>query len=156
MGFMDKLKSAGASALKGVGAMAATSYGIVIDGKHKLCKISMNTDYNMLVFIKLTSIEEQCVIKDTVKTFTVVSDSNAESYHVIRIHFNDGETCDFHIEVDEKQGSGLATAEQRLAAHYEKAALFLIGLTKNVPEISDETKAFVNKIMRFARKEEFK
>lgn len=152
---MDKLKSAGTSALKGVAAMAATSYGIVIDGKHKMCKIGMNSAYDTLVFIKLTSIEEQCVIKDTVKTFTVVSDSTTEYYHVIRIHFNDGETCDFHIEVDEKQGSGLPTAEQRLAAHYKKASEFLTGLTKNVPEISEETKCFVNKIMRLARKEEF-
>ncbi len=155
MGFMDKLKGAGVTALKGVAAMAATSYGIVIGGKHKMCKIGMNSAYDTLIFIKIAAIEEQCVIKDTVKTFTVVSDSVTKYYHVIRIHFNDGETCDFHIEVDQKQGSALPTAEQRLAAHYKKAGQFLTGLTKNVPELSEETKSFVNKIMRLACMPEF-
>lgn len=152
---MDKLKGAGATALKGVAAMVATSYGMVNGGKHKLCKISMNSKYDTLIFIKVASIAEQCVIKDTIKTFTVISDDISASYHCIRIEFNDGETSDIHIAVDKNQGSALPSAEQRIAAQYRKAGQFIAGLAKNVPEISAETKSWVNKIMRFAGMSEF-
>ena len=156
MGFMDKLKDVGKGALKGTLAMASTSYGSVVSGKHKLCKIGMNSTYDTLVFIKVAAIEEECVIKDTIKTFTVHSDDNARSYHTIDLEFNNGETCEVLIAVDTNKGSALPTAEQRIAAHYKEGALLVRALAQNVPEMSDDTKQWVNKIMRFANQPEFK
>lgn len=150
MGFMDKLKDAGKAALRGTVAAAATSYGTVISGKHQSCKIGMNSNYDTLIFIKVAAIEEQCVIKESIKTFTLNSEDIIAGVHYIDLVFQDGENAKVQLMVDKKKGSALPTAEQRLAAQYGNAAKFIEGLAKNVPEISENTKQWVNQIMRFA------
>lgn len=154
MGFMDKLKNAGKTALQGTMAAAATSYGSVISGKHKLCKIGMNSGYDTLIFIKVAAIEEQCVIKESIKTFSLNSEDILAGRHYIDLFFQDGEKSTIQLTVDKQKGSALPTAEQRLAAQYENAAKFVEGLAKNTPEISENTKQWVNQIMRFANRPE--
>ncbi|MBS5733896.1 MAG: hypothetical protein KHW87_04225 [Clostridiales bacterium] len=154
MGFMDKLNDAGKSALKGTLAAAATSYGTVISGKHQLCKIGMNSGYDTLIFIKVAAIEEQCVIKESVKTFALNSEDIMAGKHYIDLIFQDGEKAKVQLTVDQQKGSALPTAEQRIAAQYGNTAKFVEGLAKNVPEISENTKQWVNQIMRFANRPE--
>ncbi len=150
MGFTDKLKNAGKAVLKGTIAAAATSYGTVISGKHQFCKIGMNSSFDTLVFIKIAVIEEQYVIKESIKTFFLNSEDIMAGKHYIDLIYQDGEKSTVQLTVDEKIGSRLPTAEKRLAAQYRNAAMFVEGLAKNVSEISENTKQWVNMIMRFA------
>lgn len=154
MGFFDKIKDAGKGALKGALIMAAKSYATSTDGKHKLCKVSMNSAYDKITFVKGASIEAEYVIKDSIKTFYVSSEDDLKNYHVIELVFNDGEKTKLLLSVDTKQGSALPSAEDRLAAHYDVPSYLVEALAKHVPEIDNETKKWVNKIMRYAKKDE--
>ena len=156
MGFMDKLKDAGKGALKGVLTMAATSYGMVISGKHKLCKVCMNSTYDKLTFVKVAVVDAEYSIKDNIKTFypNLASEDDMNGFHTIDIIFNNDEKSTIHIKVDQKQGSALPSAQQRIAAQYKIAADLVGALAKHTPEISEETKDWVNKIMRFAAQKE--
>lgn len=152
MGFFDKVKEAGKGALKGALVMAATPYGTVSAGKHQLCKVCMNSTYDKLTFVKVAAIEAEYVIKDDIKTFWLYMEDDVKFHHQIKVEFNSGETCVILLSVDQNQGSGLSSAAARLAAHYKTAALLVEGLAKNVPELSDETKQWVNKILRYSGK----
>lgn len=152
MGFLDKLKDAGKGALKGALTMAATSYGTVSVGKHQLCKVCMNSTFDKLTFVKVAAVEAEYVIKDDIKTFWLYMEDDNKYHHQIKVEFNDGETCVIMLTVDQNQGSGLSSAAARLEAHYRNAGLLVEGLAKNVPELSDETKQWVNKIMRYCGK----
>ncbi len=152
MGFMDKLKEAGKGALKGAVIMAARPYANVFDGKHKNCKISLNTTNDKLMFIKVSEIEEECVIKENVKTFTVISDDDNESFYAIKIDYINGESTYAHPIVNKRQGNALPSASERLAAQYADMSLLVEALARGAMELSDETKNWVNKIMRFASK----
>lgn len=152
MGFLDKMKDVGKGALKSALIMAARPYANVYDGKHKHCKISLNTTNEKLMFIKVSTIEEECEIKENIKTFSVVSDDDRESFYAIHIKYNNGESSYAHPIVDKQRGSALPSAEERLAAQYSDMSVFIEALAKGVAELSDETKLWVNKIMRFANK----
>ena len=154
MGFMDKLKDAGKVALKGTMAAAATSYGTVISGKHNLCKVAMNSAYDTLIFIKIAAVEEQCVMKDSIQSFELFEENIAAGRHSIKLYYQDGEESIVSLKVDKDRGSALPAADQRVAAQYANAAKFVVGLANHVPEISDNTKQWVNQIMRFANKSE--
>lgn len=149
MGFLDKLKEAGKNAAKGALTMAATSYGVVTEGKHKMCKISMNSEHNKLSFIKVAAIEAEYVIKEDIKTFWMHTETDTDYFHEIKIQFNNGEECVVVLTVDQNQGSGLSSPAARLAAHYRNAGVFVKALAKNVPEMSDATREWANKIMRY-------
>ncbi len=151
MGFMDKLKDAGKGALKGTLIMSARSYATVTSGKHKLCKISLNTTHDKLMFIKVSTIEEECVIKDSIRTFSIAPTNNKEESFSLRLFFNDGETSDALIMIDKKMGNALPTAEERIAAQYKDLSEFIKALAKNVPELDDSMKDFTNKIMRYTK-----
>ena len=152
MGFMDKLKGIGKNALKATMVMAATSYGTVTRGKHKLCKISLNGAHGKLMFIKVSSIEEECVIKDSIKTFSASALNGKETSFTLTLFYNDGETSDVMIMINENVGSALPTAEQRVAAQYKEISDFIKALAENVPELDESMKNWVNKIMRYANK----
>lgn len=152
MGFLDKVKEAGKSALKGALTMASTSYGTVTSGKHKLCKIAMNSTYDKLVFVKVATVEAEYVIKDTVKTFGVHYEKDMDAFHEIKLVFNDGEEAVVLLTVNKEQGSALPSAEQRIAAQYKNAGELVESLAKHVPEIPEDTKIWVNKIMRYCGK----
>ena len=152
-GLKDKLKDAGKGALKGVMIMGAKSYATVTSGKHKLCKISLNTTYDKIVFIKVAAIEKEYDIKDSIKTFSLYSLSKSPSFS-LKLFFNDGETSDALIMIDEKRGNALPTPEQRLAAQYSDMSDFIKALAKNVPELDEEMKKTTNLIMRYAGKED--
>ena len=152
MGFLDKLKNAGKGALKGALIMSARSYANVTRGKHKLCKISLNTTHDKLMFIKVSAIEEECVIKDSIRTFSVAEHNSNESSFSLRLFYNDGETSDALIMIDKQKGNALPTAEERVKAQYSDMSDFIEALAKNVPELDDEMKNFTNKIMRYAGK----
>ena len=154
MGFFDKVKDAGKGALKGALVMAAKSYATSTFGKHKLCKISMNSTYDKITFVKGPSIEAEYVIKDSIKTFYLLDEKDSENYHVIEIVFNDGEKSTLHLNVDKNQGSNLSAAADCIAARYETPAYLVEALAKYVPEIDDATKKWVNKIMRYAGKKD--
>ena len=152
MGFLDKMKDLGKGALKGALIMAARPSANVTRGKHKLCKISLNTTHDKLMFIKVSTIEEECVIKDSIKTFSVTPINDKETSFTLNLFYNDGETSDALIMIDENKGSALPTAEERVAAQYSDMADFIKALAKNVPELDDGMKEFSNKIMRYAGK----
>lgn len=154
MGFMDKLKDAGKSALKGALVAAATPYGTVTKGKHKLCKVCMNSTYDKLIFVKVATIEAEYVIKDDIITFIPAYEDDSNFHHTIDILFKDGESCHVILNVDKNQGSALESAGARLAAHYKEAALLVEALAKHVPQLSDDTRNWANKIMRYAGKKE--
>ena len=149
MGFFDKVKDAGKGALKGAMIMAAKSYATSTFGKHKLCKISMNSTYDKITFVKGPTIEAEYVIKDSIKTFRLMDENEAENYHVIELIFNDGEKSSLHLTVNADQGS--ATADP-VAARYETPSYLVKALAQNVPEINDATKQWVNKFMERAGK----
>ena len=126
------------------------------DGKYKLCKISMNGAHDKLVFIKVASIEGEHMIREDIKTFRLFSESDSKDMYHIELEFNDGETSRVMLSADKEQGSALPTAQERLAAQYGNMAKFLKDLAKNVPAISDGTKEWVNKIMRYANQPEIR
>lgn len=152
MGFLDKLKDAGKGALKSTLIMAAKNYATVTHGKHNLCKISLNTTHDKLMFIKVSVIEEECIIKDSIRTFSISQINNKESSFSLKLFYNDGETSDALIMIDENRGSALPTAEERVAAQYSDLSEFIEALAKNVPELDDSMKDWTNKIMRYAGK----
>jgi len=140
-GTMDKLKNAGKAAVQGLNAMGATSYGIVESGKHKLCKLSMNTERDTLIFIKLTSVEAQYVIKESIKTFSLYSEY--EDICRIKVEFNDGEESIIHIIVDSDKSKSLDW-------RYRHAADLVFSLLIDSAEVSEETRMWTYKIMRYA------
>ncbi len=140
-GAMDKLKNAGKVAVQGLNAMGATSYGIVASGKHKLCKISMNTEKDTLVFIKLTSVEAQYVIRESIKTFSLYSEY--EDICKIKVVFNDGEESIIHLQVD-------TDTSKSLDWRYRHAADLVFSLRIHAAEVSEETRMWVRKIMKYA------
>ena len=154
MGFLDKMKDVGKGALKSALIMAARPYANVTRGKHKLCKISLNTTHDKLMFIKVSTIEEECIIKDSIRTFSVSPINGKETSFTLKLFYNDGETSDALIMIDEKKGSALPTAEERVAAQYADMSEFIKALAKNVPELDDNMKDYCNKIMRYAGKSE--
>lgn len=149
MGFLDKLKEAGKGVVKGVLTMAATPYGRVVVGKHQICKVSMNNSHDKIVFIKVVAIEAEYTIRDEVESFSVWEDNDAKSHHLIKIVFKSGEHSIISLSINKDQGRALPSAAQRVAAQYRNAGVLVKALAKNVPEISDDTKQWVNKIMRF-------
>ncbi len=151
MGFLDKLKDAGKGALKGALTMAATSYGTTTGGKHKLCKISMNSTFDKLVFVKLATIEAEYVIKDSFKTFYVTSEDDIEGIYHIKLVYTDDETTDVMLTANKDIGSALPSAADRIAAQYENIEKFVSGMARHIPELSEDTKLWVNKIRRFCK-----
>jgi len=151
MGFMDKLKEVGKTAAKGALTMAATSYGTVIGNPYGLCKISMSGT-SKIVIVKVTEIVKELTIANDIQTFYLESENTIKMEHTIALVTREGEKILVLLNVDKNRGSGLSTAEARLAAHYEYAAFLVEALAKNVPEMSDETKLWVNKIMTLAGK----
>ncbi len=154
MGFMDKLKSFGKKAAKGALTMAARDYGTVINGAHKMCKLSTTSGLDKLHFIKLTEIEATYDIKEDIKTFTFNEFSASENYYVIKIYFNSGDDCLVHLKHNPNEGSALPTAEQRIAAQYKDMADLIENMAKRVA-IDEETKNNVNVIMAFGKRESF-
>lgn len=150
MGFLDKLKDAGKSALKSTLIAAAHSYGTVTGGKHKLCKVSMNSTYDKITLIKVAAIEAEYVMKDDIKTFYLDREYDSRGQHYIKIEYNDGEYSEILLNVDKNQGSALPTAEQRVAAQYKDAAALVVNLAANVANVSEETKQWALKIGRYA------
>lgn len=153
MGFMDKLKDVGKKALGGVAMAAAHSYGTVTAGEHNNCKVSLDNPMQKLVFIKLTELEAQVVIKDEVKTFSFTNSSDASESYTILVEYNDGKTSKIHMSTDKNIGSNLPTPEQRIAARYADIGKLVKALAIQVT-ISDDTKKEVNKLLRFARMDE--
>ena len=152
MGFMDKLKSAGKSLARGAVAAAATSYGRVATGDYSGCKIGMNSKYDTVTFIKLTSVEAQFVIKDTFRSFSVCKDNDVDGIYDLELVPYEGAAFKITLSADKQQGSALPTAEQRLAAQYSTMADLVKALGTYVSELSDDTKIWVSKILRFAQK----
>ncbi|MBR7133675.1 MAG: hypothetical protein IKD04_09115 [Clostridia bacterium] len=153
MGFLDKMKDVGKGALKGALIMSARSYANVTRGKHKLCKISLNTTHDKLMFIKVSTIEEECVIKDSIRTFSITPINDKETSFTLKLFYKDGETSDALIMINENKGSALSTASERVAAQYSDMADFIEALAKNVSELDESMKEFSNKIMRYAGKQ---
>ncbi len=149
MGFMDKLKDIGKKALGSAALAAAHSYGTVTAGEHNNCKVSMDNPMQKLVFIKLTELEAQVVIKDEIKTFSFTASSDASESYTILLEYNDGKTSKIHMSTDKNVGSNLPTPEQRIAARYADIGKLLKALATQVA-ISDNTKSEVNKLLRFA------
>lgn len=152
MGFMDKLKSAGQSLAKGAIAAAATSYGRVSSGKYSGCKIGMNSVYDTVTFIKVTKIEAQFVIKDSFRSFVVCKDNDVDGLYELELIPFEGESFRISLATDKNQGSALPTAERRIAAQYSVMADLVKALGKFVPELTDNEKMWVGKILRFANK----
>lgn len=155
MGFMDKLKDFGKKAAKGALTMASKDYGLVWEGAHKMCKLSTNSTLDKLHFIKLTDIQATYDMKEDIKTFTFTEFNVNESIYKIRIYFNNGENSCVTLKYNKDTGSALPTPEQRIAAHVKDMADLLENMTKKGPSIDEETKKYVNTIMRFAGRKEF-
>lgn len=150
MGFMDRLKDTGKKAAGMAFILSAPMYGMVSAGEHKMCKISLNKTHDRLIFLKGAAVEKECVVKDEIRTFSVISDDCENQYHSIRLSYQDGKTSDVLVAVEKDRGSELPTAAERVAAQYAKAGELITLLAKDANEISDDTRSWANKIMRFA------
>ena len=149
MAFMDKLKKVGGEALKGFICVASTSYGTVKEGKHKSCKVGMNSDFDTLQFVNGTKLEASHVIKDDVKTFRLICEDSDGCK--IEIVYNDGETSEIFSPVEDNLGNGLSNVDDRLAAHYQHMGDLIKALYTNIPEMTEETKQWASKILRYAK-----
>ena len=154
MGFLDKLKSFGKKAAKGALTMAARDYGMVRSGAHKMCKLSTTSGFDKLHFIKLTEIEATYDMKEDIKTFSFTSFNVSEHNYVMKICFNNGESCEVVLKHNKDAGSALPTAEQRIAEQYKDMADLIENMTKRIA-IDEETKNNVNVIMAFGKRESF-
>ena len=143
MGFLDKVKEAGKAAAKGGIAMAAHSYGVVTGGKYNLCKISMNSTFDTLTFIKLTSIEGTHVIKDDIKTFTLCKGNDSTFF--LEIIFNNGEKSDVMLKEDNVNNGALEV-------RYKSMATLVDALVKYVPEVTPENEQLARLIMSYGGK----
>lgn len=143
MGFLDKVKEAGKAAAKGGIAMAAHSYGTVTGGKYNLCKVCMNSAYDSLTFIKLTSVEGTHVIKDDIKAFNL-SKVNNNIYNLVLL-FNDGEKSNIMLKEE-------TTKNPTLEAKYKNMAALTEALLKYVPESDASSKLLAETIMAYAGK----
>ena len=137
MGFLDKVKKATENTIKGALQMAATSYGIVGDGKYKGSKVCMNTDNDTLVFTLVAAEQGRHIIKEDIKCFDI--QNNNELYY-ITLYFNDGETSKIICKQDEKQGSALNNANNRLAAQYKNINHLVSYLARYTKYANEETK----------------
>lgn len=145
MGFMDKLKNAGKSALRGALAIASTTYGTVLSGKYESYKIAgLGDKRDSLTFVMGTVVEEPLVIKDNIKTFTVEIDDDVYDNYCINLVFNDGETSLVKVNVEPNKDSP--------SEKYRNAALLVSALVADVPEVSNDTKCWANKIMKLQNK----
>lgn len=146
MGFMDKVKQAAGSAVKGALQMAATSYGIVDEGKYKGSKVCMNTANDTLVFILVAAEQGKHIIKDDIKCFDVRR--NRELIYVT-LYFNDGETSRIVCKPDENQGSALPDASARLAAQYKLIDHLVSHLAKHTQCANEDTQKEVSVIAAY-------
>ena len=146
MGFMDKLKDAGKSALKGAMALASTTYGTVVSGKYAEHKIGgLGAKRDSLTFAKGPNALDPISINENIKTFAVEMDSDATKHYTFKMFFNDGETSVVKVNVDQNKTS--------VPEQYMNAALLVTALALNVQEEPDEkTKFWVDKIMQYAKK----
>ena len=149
MGFMDKVKQAAGSAVKGALQMAATSYGIVDEGKYKGSKVCMNTANDTLVFILVAAVQGKHVIKDDIQCFDVRR--NRDLFY-ITLYFNDGETSRIVCKPDENKGSALPDASARLAAHYKDIHHLVSHLAKHTRFANEETQKEVSVIAAYCSK----
>lgn len=144
MGFMDKVKGLAKEAAKGAMIAAATPYGnvsLMSKTEYKGCKVSMSGD-SKLVFVKGVEIFAEHVIADEVKTFYVTSERQDKYLHFINIELTDGTVIDVDLHGDSDAPS--------LAATYKNPAYLVKALTRYAQTVSDETKAWAEKIMAFA------
>lgn len=148
MGFMDKLKGAAKSAAKGAVIMAAHTYGVVTDDKYKGCKISMNSTYDKLTFIKLTEIQGEHVIKDDIKTFWLFNEKN--DTHIIKIEFTNGDISTVTLNSTFNNPTSTNTTPT-LEQKYRDIAKLVEALTKYAQNISPETRAWANQILAYAQ-----
>lgn len=144
MGFMDKVKGFAKDAAKGAIIAAATSYGMVSlmsKTEYKGCKVSMSGD-SKLVFVKGVEIFAEHVIADEVKTFYVTSERQDKYLHFINIELTNGTVIDVDLHGDSKAPS--------LEATYKNPAYLVKALTRYAQTVSDDTRAWAEKIMAFA------
>lgn len=139
MGFMDKLKDAGSKALKGAVAMASTSYGLVSTGKHANCKVAMTPEHDTIVFIKIATEEARYNIREDIKFFEYTG--AIQNSHTISVVYNNDETSNILLSPDNQK----TTLEEQ----YANMAVLLMALSGRLTT-TDETKSWVNLIMRYA------
>ncbi len=155
MGFMDKVKSVAKSAAKGALIMASTNYGVVDKGTYKLCKIGMNGAYSKLIFNQLTEIKGEHVIAEDIESFSISGrqplNNGGDMYFVNLVWKNGDETSEVIVQSDANQGSGLPTAEQRVAAQYKNVEPFVSALATH-SNASEESMKTVNIIRRYVGK----
>lgn len=153
MGFMDKLKDAGKKAAFGAMLAAVKKYGLVIAGKYKGCQVATDAHGEILLFVMVAKESGRHNIREDIRSMAMTISDNSNSHFHLTLTFKDGETCTIMLSKDEKQGSALPTAEQRVAAHYRHIAEFLMKLIDKV-EFSEDTKAVINYIMRLTNNRE--
>ncbi len=153
MGFMDKLKDAGKKALFGAMLASTKKYGYVLDGKYKGCQVATDAPGDILLFVMVAKESGRHNIREDIESmdFSVI-DLDASSFQ-LTLMFKDGEKCVIAMRADEKIGSGLPTAAQRVAAQHSHIAEFLLKLVHKL-KYSQETKANINLIMRYTGKKE--
>lgn len=136
MGFMDKLKDVGGKVAKGALTMASAGYGDVTGGKYKGTKIGFNQNKD-LVFTQVGRDDAVVKPETDIETFYTTDDISAQlPVHTLIIRYTDGETSTVSINVEKVHG-------------YLSLSKLFIELGR-VKKVSDETKQWVNNMLKFA------
>lgn len=153
MGFMDKLKEAGKKAVFGAMLASTKKYGFVVEGKYKGCQVATDAPGDILLFIMVAKENGRHNIKEDISSMDFSIINLDTSSFQLTLEFRDGEKSVIAMRADEKQGSALPTADQRVAAQHRHIAEFLLKLVHKL-EYSEQTKANINLIMRYTGKKE--
>ena len=134
MGFMDKLKNAGKSALKGAAYLSTVKYGKVSDGEYKGCQIAMNDKHDGIVFVKVVNEEGRLAFSD-VESFEI--SSFKETVYPVVFNLKNGEKLNFTM-MEKPVGN-----DAPLSARYRDMAKFVTALEKHI-KTTDKTQVIVN------------
>ncbi len=153
MGFMDKLKQSGKKAVFGAMLASTKKYGYVVEGKYKGCQVATDAPGDILLFIMVAKENGRHNIREDISSMDFSIINLDTSSFQLTLEFKDGEKSVIAMCADEKQGSALPTAAQRVAAQHSHIAEFLLKLVHKL-EYSEQTKANINLIMRYTGEKE--
>lgn len=146
---MDKLKDVGKKAAMGAMLAAVHKYGTVTDGKYKGCQVGTDAHGEVLLFIMVAKENGRHNISEDITAADFRRVGNSKELYWLELTFKSGETCKITLKEESEVGSGLPTAEQRLAAHYQNMATFLKHIATKVP-VTESGMELINLVMRYA------
>lgn len=153
MGFMDKVKEAGKKAVFGAMLASTKKYGFVVDGKYKGCQVATDAPGEILLFVMVAKENGRHNIREDIQSMDFSIINLDKSSFQLTLNFKDGEKSVIGMHADEKMGSALPTAAQRVAAQHAHIEEFLSKLVHKL-EFDEQTRANINLIKRYTGKTE--